>query len=410
MKKLVYFTTCLFAFFLQPLQNTVSAFSGENTQERHRTDSRKDRSFADLESLNFTVEEAKDWTELFIRQSGWFGADGIFSIPLDGKEHHPTGKRSTTLLIFSDTMIGEIVGGSLKPGASMVNNSVAYLQGSNPENDQISFHWAQNESGKPVSTFVPASPSAEKGDYYWLGDGFVNREKNGTIYIFAYRMRNLDDQKEWSFKEMGLNLIAIPSGSKMPFKEQRQLETPFHFEDGSLGAGIFVNTKKAGAPNPDGFVYVYGVRGKEKKLLIARVLPRDFEDFGQWKFWDGETWNTDMNKAAFVCSGVSNELSVSVLPDGRYALIFQLNGMSSFVGLRLGKTPFGPFGPVIKIWECREPQQKNIFTYNAKAHPCLSPPGELLISYNVNAFNFLNEIANSPNLYRPRFIRLKIKP
>jgi hypothetical protein len=96
-----------------------------------------------------------------------------------------------------------------------------------------------------------------------------------------------------------------------------------------------------------------------------------------------------------------------VLPDGRYALVFQINGMSSFVGMRLGKTPFGPFGPVIKIWECKEPQQKNIFTYNAKAHPSLSAPGELLISYNVNAFNFLNEIKADPNLYRPRFIRIK---
>lgn len=407
MKKLVYFTTCLFTFFLQPLQNTVSAFSGENTQERRPQESPKGRSSADLEQFNFTVEEAPQWTDLFYRKSGWFGADGIFAIPLSGQEHRSPGKQTTTMLIFSDTMIGEITGDSLIPGASMVNNSVAYLQGCNPGNDHISFHWAKNESGNPVSTFVPATPSAEKGDYYWLGDGFVNTEKEGTTYIFAYRMRNLDDQKEWSFKEMGLNLIAIPSGSKMPFREQRQLETPFHFEDGSLGAGIFVNTKKSGAPNPDGFVYVYGVRGKEKNLFAARVLPKDFEDFGQWRFWDGTTWNTDMNKAAFVCSGVSNELSVSVLPDGRYALIFQLNGMSSFVGLRLGKTPFGPFGPVIKIWECKEPQKKNIFTYNAKAHPSLSPPGELLISYNVNAFNFLNEINADPNLYRPRFIRIK---
>jgi hypothetical protein len=407
MKKLVYFTACLFTFFLHSWRNPVITFSGENTQERRHLESPKDRSHADLEQFNFTVEEAPQWTDLFYRKSGWFGADGIFAIPLNGQEHRSPGKQTTTMLIFSDTMIGEINEDSLKPGASMVNNSVAYLQGSDPHNDQISFHWAQNESGKPVSTFVPTTSSSEKGDYYWLGDGFVNTEKDQIIYIFAYRMRNLDNQKEWSFKEMGTNLIAIPHGSKMPFKEHRQLETPFHFEDGSFGAGIFVNTKKSGAPDPDGFVYVYGVRGKEKNLMIARVLSKDFEDFAQWRFWDGKRWNTDKNKAAFVCNGVSNELSVSVLPDGRYALVFQINGMSSFVGMRLGKTPFGPFGPAIKIWECKEPQQKNIFTYNAKAHPSLSAPGELLISYNVNAFNFLNEIKADPNLYRPRFIRIK---
>jgi hypothetical protein len=44
-------------------------------------------------------------------------------------------------------------------------------------------------------------------------------------------------------------------------------------------------------------------------------------------------------------------LSVSPLPDGRYAMVFQVNGISSYVGLRLGKTPYGPFGKVIKNLE-----------------------------------------------------------
>lgn len=33
-------------------------------------------------------------------------------------------------------------------------------------------------------------------------------------------------------------------------------------------------------------------------------------------------------------------------------------------------------------------RHKNYITYNAKAHSHLSAPGELLISYNVNAFDF----------------------
>ncbi len=40
----------------------------------------------DLEHLKYTVEEAPDWTNLFIRTSGtgWFGADGIYLLPADG--------------------------------------------------------------------------------------------------------------------------------------------------------------------------------------------------------------------------------------------------------------------------------------------------------------------------------------
>jgi hypothetical protein len=87
---------------------------------------------------------------------------------------------------------------------------------------------------------------------------------------------------------------------------------------------------------------------------------------------------------------VSNELSLSQLPDGRYALIFQQSGIGKYICMQLGKTPYGPFGKVIKLWDTSEAiELKSFFTYNAKAHPGLSEKGELLISYNVNSFDFL---------------------
>jgi hypothetical protein len=361
----------------------------------------------DIENLKFTAEEAPDWTALFYRTSGWFGADGIFALPLNGKDNEIAESGTETMLIFSDTMIGEIEGNKMQPGQTMVNNSVAYIKGSEPNAENISFHWAKNQSGKPISFFSPQTPSAEEGDYYWLGDGYLNTELDNTIYIFAYRMRNMDKSEDWSFKEMGTNLIAIPEGSTPPFKDHRQIETPLRFEDGGFGAGIYVNTHSAGAPNPDGYIYVYGVRGKEKNLMIARVLPKDFENFEAWRYWDGKDWNRDMQQVAYLADGVSNELSVSALPDGRYALVFTISGINPIIGLRLGLTPYGPFGPVINIWESKEMQKKNYITYNAKAHPNLSAPGELLVSYNVNAFDFGKEIQANPNLYRPRFIKLK---
>lgn len=360
----------------------------------------------DLEHLKFTVEPAPEWDALFNRKSGWFGADGIFAIPLNGKDNETAKANTETMFIFSDTMIGEISDSTLQPGWVMVNNTVAYIKGREPKEDKISFHWAENESGKPKSLFIPGTPAAEQGDYYWLGDGFVNPALDNTTYIFASRMRTMDKSNAWSFKSMGRNLIAIPSGSRPPFKDQRQIEAPVHFGDGAFGIGVFVNTKYAGAPNPDGYIYVYG---NNKGLMVARVLPEDLETFSAWRYWDGNEWNEDMTQVANVAPNVSNELSVSALPDGRYALVFMLGGMGSTVAMRLGSTPYGPFGPVIKLYEAKEPQTKNYFAYNAKAHPNLSVPGELLISYNVNAFDFGKEIKKNPNLYRPRFIKLKLK-
>jgi len=77
--------------------------------------------------------------------------------------------------------------------------------------------------------------------------------------------------------------------------------------------------------------------------------------------------------------------------------------------MRLARHPWGPFGPLIKVWDCPEATEgKGYFTYNAKAHPALSGPGELLISYNVNAGNFFAALEKDPHLYRPRFIKLTI--
>jgi len=60
-----------------------------------------------LKPLTFTAEPAPEWTALMERTSGWFGADGIFSIPLDGIEERKA-EAQKTLFIFSDTYIGEV--------------------------------------------------------------------------------------------------------------------------------------------------------------------------------------------------------------------------------------------------------------------------------------------------------------
>lgn len=360
---------------------------------------------ADTQTLQFTVAEAPEWNALLDRTSGWFGGDGLFAIPLNGNDNKTAVSTTETMLLFSDSMIGEISGSTLQPGAVMVNNTVAYLKGSKPSKENIHFQWANNESNQPTSLFYPTTSGAVKGDYYWLGDGFVNTARD-SLYIFAHRMRNLSKTDDWSFKEMATDLIALSPHSRPPFKDQRQIQTPLCFEEGGFGAGIFVNTKASGAPDPDGYIYVYGNR---KGLIVARVKPEHFEDFKAWRFWNGTEWKTDRQQVKPIAADVSNELSVTALSDGRYALVFTLAGLSPTVGLQLSPTPYGPFGPVIKVYEAKEMQHKNYITYNAKAHPNLSAPGELLISYNVNAFDFWNELKANPRLYRPRFIRLILR-
>ncbi|WP_235941098.1 DUF4185 domain-containing protein [Cyclobacterium roseum] len=319
-----------------------------------------------------------------------------------------------TLVLFSDSLIGEITDGKLDSPFVMINNSVAWLEGAEPTESNISFHWALDEQNLPQSLFIPNTPNSNPGEYFWLGDGFVNQARNNDIYLFGYRITTTGTDA-FNFKEVGNTLIVLPSGSKPPFKDQRQIDTPFYMEGkpestGSFGAGILVNTKDAGALRPDGYVYIYGVKGNKKEVMVARVKPNDIEKFNLWTFWDGTDWQSEMKQAASIADRGSNELSVTSLDDGRYAMVFQTDGIASTVGLRLALSPQGPFGPIIAVWDASADlnEGKHLFSYNAKAHPSLSMPGELLISYNINSFEFFADVEISPNFYRPRFIRVKI--
>lgn len=364
-----------------------------------------------LTNVRFTVEEAPEWSALLKRQSGWFGGDGIYTIPMNGVEGKQATSNSNTLFIFSDSMIGEIRDNTMQPGYKMIHNSLAVLSGNKPAADKIKFFWETGKDGAAESLFNPKTPQADSADYYWLGDGFVN-EANKATYIFGYRVRN-KFSGPFGFREVGNALIKISSGAKAPYKATQQIETPLFLTDGkddigSFGAGIYVNTKAAGAPKPDGYIYVYGVRGLAKNMYVARVRPADFEKFANWRFWDGKVWVSNINKVKTLTTGVSNELSLSALPNGRYALVFQEGGMGTNVAMRIGASPVGPFGPVIKLWDCKpDLVEKTFVVYNAKAHPTLSKPGELLISYNINSVEFIKDLTKHPNLYRPRFIRVK---
>ena len=362
--------------------------------------------------LNFRVVGALEWTERFNRDSGWIGGDGLFSIPLNSVDTIGGKENTATMLVFSDSFWGRKSNGKLESGGKMTNNVVALVPPGEFEKERIQFFSDHAPDSQRTAVFIPTTPSAETGNYYWLGDGFVNLEKNNTTYIFAYRMKNTG-AAVFGFKEEGNALIAIDADDKPPFTRHRQLETPLFVAESedqeaySFGAGILVNTAWAGAPSPDGYIYIYGVKGSAKELLVARVSPGEIEDFAKWTYWNGADWDNDIQHVAAVTSSVSNELSVTPLPDGRYVLVFQKNGIEPMIGLRVGESPIGPFGPIIPVFECPEPsRKKSLFAYNAKAHPHLSKKGELLISYHVNSFDFLRDFNEEPDAFSPRFVRL----
>ncbi|MFT3682180.1 MAG: DUF4185 domain-containing protein [Ferruginibacter sp.] len=367
----------------------------------------------ELTQLKFSVEESPEWSSLFIRRHGWLGGDGIFMLTMDGNEQLGAAAKSNTLLWFSDTQLGDVVNNTLASKDTLViNNSMAVLQGDKPDSSAIRFYWNEQANGAPAAVFKPSTPLSKPGEYYWLSDAFVNTAMNKDIYLFGYRVKSTPGVPGFGFAVTGNTLIHIPAGDKPPFIKQKQLDIPFFPEKdvdsaGAIGAGIFVNTKEAGAKDADGYVYIYRVKGGA--VLVCRVLPEAIEKFDQWKCWNGKEWVSDMYAAKPVADRSSNEMSVTALGDGRYLMVFQIDGIGNKVCARLGASPAGPFGPIIELYDASGSLagSKHMYVYNAKAHPVISKPGELLISYNINSADYFNDIKKMPNFYRPRFIKLK---
>lgn len=376
--------------------NQVSQKSGRDLSGESQVDMIKGKS-------------APQWQGMLTRYHGWIGADGIYSVAMDGVEAPGRADSTTTLFWFSDTILGDINNDSLQ-NWDMVNNSIGIMQGGVPDTSKMKFYVRHNADGKPLSVFTPTTPDTQEGEYYWLGGGVFDHAMDSTIYIFAYKIKNVPGSP-FPFKQTAVCLIALPKHSSFPFTNQRQMDTPLFFTDSTglttfYGASVLANTKGARAPHPDGYIYVYGARSGS--LVVARVADNAFEDFSQWRYWDGKKWNTDKYKAATLTSHISNEMSVSFMEDGRVIAVYERAGNSPDIMIQVGDSPVGPFYPPKKIYETPEIYEDiDFYTYNAKAFPHLSKPGELLISYNVNAFNFGKKIEKYPHHLRPRFITVK---
>jgi len=362
--------------------------------------------------VNYSVRPAPQWTNRFYKSEGWFGADGVFSMNLNGSEKIEFQKRDSVFMYFSDTMTGKILRDTVE-NFKMINNSIALISRIYPYEELVKIKMNKDKLGNPINYFSPNSTNSQDEEYYWFGDGFVNQEDENSINIFGYRVID-HSEKSWDFEITGVAIITIPAGSKEPFTNQTQIDTPLLMDikglgKGTFGSGIYVNTRKAGAPNPDGFLYIYGLIDPNKQLVVARVKPSSFKQFEQWTYWNGESWVEDINKVQPITNRVSNEVSLTPLRDGRYLLVFQEDGIGQHTAIRIADSPTGPFGPIQRIWKAPEVNEPpGIIPYNAKAHPVLSTKDELLISYNTISFDYFNEILQYPHMYRPRFIWLKI--
>jgi hypothetical protein len=340
--------------------------------------------FAQAQEFSFTVAPAPEWNARLRCDQGWTGADGIFSFrePRHGK----------TLFVFSDTWIGSVDPKTrVRRDMRLINNSMAVMDG-----EQIHFLWNKADAR---AAFVPRRANS----WYWLQDGFIHGDQ---FYNFPMIVeKDKSEPPGFQFKTIGVELLKIPLTRGQPdLRQATRHPVPLFAKKRFFGAGVMHDTDA-------GFVYVYGRlhRHFSVDLMVARVPPDRVAEPAAWRFWDGSAWVPDLRQAASLGPG-GPELSVTPMAEGPLAGKYLLVTMpvSREIFIRVADRPEGPFGRKITIYRTTEPDEfPGAYTYNAKAHPAVSPRGALLISYNVNAPN-LSAHKQNADIYRPRFITLRI--
>ena len=375
-------------------------------------------------NVKLTAEKADDWTKLFdirtvTEKATWLGADGIYSIPLDGNDAFGSATEETkTFFPFSDTITGIATGNGRVRSFKMVNHTGILLDGNVPVRSELSFYFGMGNNHD-------ASQNLLTDGRYWLLDGFA---KEDELYLFGFLAGS-------DLKPQDVKLFKVPLKDGEPdfsaFVETREpVDLPSLYAVNTnymytFGAGILRNTAAAGAISPDGYVYFYGYRDalneySRKDIVCARIKESDLDDFSKVTYWNGKSWGNDVFSSAPLIQAASCEFSVTPVPfgpyKGKYIAIYTKDTQSQYMMYALADTPVGPFAEPVCFYEAPEHGSRGTsgtgkrYTYNAKAHPALSSGTKLLVSYNVN-----NRCSNiSEGLwtidYHPRFLWLDLDP
>lgn len=313
------------------------------------------------------IEKAESFNASFTRfGGGWTGGDATYSIAL------PDGR---TLWLFGDTFLGTVRADRSRPATGLINNTFVVQDG-----EQLATLYTGSAGN--ASAFVQPE---EEGWWYWPGHGVV---RNDTLEVALFGFKNVGGGA-WGFEYTSIDIARFSLPDIRLLSIERKVETPTV----NYGASILED---------DGYYYLYGAEkdGLLKYLHLARV-PVGEGLAGNWAYFDGTDWAAEPERSARLFANVSEQFSVFQY-EGQYFLLTQHHILGEEIYMYRSEAPAGPFTEKTLIY-CTPQTEGDIFTYNAFAHTQFLNDGALLVSYNVNSFNFSDVFTNADN-YRPYFV------
>lgn len=356
--------------------------------------------------------DASSWDVVFQQTKGWTGADGINTADLlDGR----------VLWIFGDTWIGQINEGRRCTNSEIVNNTIAIHQKPSlswmpPDPQHIKFYW-ENENNKNQSWIRPDQEN--KNIWFWpTGNGLVTKDTKGNFRLFFFVgkiARVSDDDGILSFNRAGNALVIVENFHDDAINWRiRKVDIPSLMpESEKTGWGVSLLLVPSPAMTEVEFIYIYGINEENvqnKKLLLARTPAALAEQIETWECYKGKGfWERIDTGCHFIADNLASELSVELVTIRNkklYVMIHSEDGFGDRILLRSAQYPEGPWSEPVSVYRVKDIQNNpKLVTYAAKSHSCISKPGELLISYVINSFDFEFAVQNA-DIYRPRFIRL----
>ncbi|MCX5882456.1 MAG: DUF4185 domain-containing protein [Deltaproteobacteria bacterium] len=368
---------------------------------------------------DFAVADDPLWEAVFQRTEGWTGADGINTADLlDGR----------ILWIFGDTWIGEIQQGRhalpIDLLAELVNNTLAVHEKPDagywmpPDPKAIRFYWGQ--SGQKNLAWIRPEPGDGSGWYWPAGNGLMVKagfDSFRLLFFMSKLSRSPASDEMWAFYRSGNALVIVnnPDEDVLNWRIQK-ISVPLSPSRGEkIGWGVTLLSVPVPGEFKESYLYIYGIDESDlgnKKLLLARSPSSRVEETGAWQAYHGDgVWGTFASECYPIAEHLASELSIEPVVIGKslwYVMVHSEDGFGSHILIRMAQHPEGPWSQPFPIYQVEDVLKNKAFvTYAAKSHACISRPGELLISYVINAIDF-DMVSQNADLYRPRFIRISL--
>lgn len=321
------------------------------------------------------------WANYVATDKGWTGGDSVYAYNVPG-----LGR----LWTFADSYLGDIVDGERPAGT--IHHSLFIVQGA------AGFRAIGGENGQrqligpdfgPVLDLSLGGTVVSKSRFEEL---FTKRRRYGGASLDTAPVANV------------LATFSLPSLALVGEKQVGGDPTRITW-------GSFVTQL-------GGFSYVYGTSasGFDKQAFVARVAGRDLN--APWSYWDGHGWVAQASSAQSFLSGLGNVEYSVVSYEGVYVLLGtdDSEALSPVADVYFGCSPKGPFtnehrflvSPYTMHPGRTHWQDGSVYVYNEVMQPALpAPAGDLVLSYNQNALDFLAILAH-PDIYRPGYLDMPI--